>query len=269
MRQEVVGIQFDGLVVVGHGTSQIVDVIACQRTIHIIIGHGGLQMNGFSKLLVCIFPLFTAQTDHRPHRPGLSIIGIEFQRAVEKGRGLHGISLLHAHFCLELIDFCVGFPSVHHRIEFEIRLVKVLVLYATQRTIIPQVHVHGVIGYGLVIIGGGIAIFLLSDTAHSAKFIDSGHVGIQADCFRTIVLRTEIIIEIVFRQGPEIPWFIEIRLGGDYLVEILDGQNVVFIIERTAPGHDDSVNVILGTRGQKGKKTEKQKTLQSLTFQLS
>ena len=62
------------------------------------------------------------------------------------------------------------------------------------------------------------------------------NIRIQFDGFVEIVFSSHIIVELQLCQSPVIPRFIEIRLSGDDIVEMLDGHDVILIVIRYLPG---------------------------------
>jgi hypothetical protein len=110
----------------------------------------------------------------------------------------------------------------------------------------PEILTLRVVAKGTGIVGNGISIFLLIDTAKTAKLIDTDHVGIAFYRLCTVTLGSTVVVEIIFGNTPEIPGFIEIGFSRDGLVEILDGQHIVLIIERRAPYHHQTVDIVLG-----------------------
>ena len=55
--KEIVGLQLYRLVVVGKRPTQVVDVVAGKRTVHVVVGVCGLEMDCLGELLVGIAPL--------------------------------------------------------------------------------------------------------------------------------------------------------------------------------------------------------------------
>ena len=70
-------------------------------------------------------------------------------------------------------------------------------------------------------------------------------VRIQIQRLRSITLSTYIIIEIKLGHTAVIPRLIEIRLGTDSKIKILNGKNEVLIIESTSARRNQAVNSIL------------------------
>ncbi len=86
---------------------------------------------------------------------------------------------------------------------------------------------------------------VLTDTADGTQVVDIVDVGIQVQRLRGITLSTYIIIEIKLGHTAVIPRLIEIRLGTDSKIKILNGKNEVLIIESTSARRNQAVNSIL------------------------
>ena len=245
MCQEVIGIQFERLVVIGHGAPQVIDIVARQGTVHVVPHHRRLEMNGFPQLLISIFPFLTAQTDHCPYRPSLSVVGIQLQRLIQERGSLHRIFLLHAHLRLQLIHLCIGLPPVHHRVELEVRLVIILVLNSTEGAVEPKCLTGRIMEDGHIVIGCRLPVFLHSDAANATQVVDARNIRIQVDGLATIHLRSLEIIQVVFGHGTIEPRLIKIRFSVDYLVEILHGEHIVFIVKSAPTRIQHPVDIVL------------------------
>ena len=181
MGKKVVGVDFKGLVIIGHGAPQVVDVVACQGTVDVIIDGGGLQVDGLGELGIGVFPFFSRKADHGPHGPQVAVVGVDFQALVEKLCPLHGVFLQQEHFSFERIRLGKVFPSCHHRVEVFVGMVVVFLLYAAEHAVVPQILVVGQETYGFVIIVDGLLEVSLPDVAQGSQFKDVGDVGVQVD----------------------------------------------------------------------------------------
>ena len=98
---------------------------------------------------------------------------------------------------------------------------------------------------GRIVITDGILETVLTDTADGTQVVDIVDVRIQIQRLRSITLSTYIIIEIKLGDTSIIPRLIEIRLGTDSKIKILNGKNEVLIIESTSARRNQAVNSIL------------------------
>ena len=96
MGKKVIRFNLYGLVVVGHGTSQIIIVITGQGTINIIVGRIGLKMYGLGQLCVGVFPLLLRKTYHGTHCPCIAVVRVKFKTLVKIFGTAHGVFLLEA-----------------------------------------------------------------------------------------------------------------------------------------------------------------------------
>ena len=98
----------------------------------------------------------------------------------------------------------------------------------------------------MVVVVDGALVVLLADAAKTAQLILSGNVGIQPDGFRAVGLGSHIVIQVELGNATEEPGLVEKGLGGDGLVEILNGEHVVLIVESGSSGRQYTVDVVLG-----------------------
>ena len=112
--------------------------------------------------------------------------------------------------------------------------------------------------------------FLELYACQSPKFIDIGQIGVSAECFIAVGLGAEIVVEIIFCHGSEKPWFIEVRFCADGLIEILDGEHIIFVIQCTPSDGQQSVCIKLCQRAdgdQTGGKSRKPSFLHLFPWQ--
>ena len=98
---------------------------------------------------------------------------------------------------------------------------------------------------GHIVIGGRLLVFLHSDTAHATQVVDARNIRIQVDGLATVHLRSLEIIQVVFGHGTVEPRLIKIRFSIDYLVEILHGEHIVFIVESAPTSIQHPVDIVL------------------------
>ena len=202
-------------------------------------------MESLVEIALSVLPLRTGQCYLSTLSPHATVVGIELHTLVKCSNGLRGILQLQVSFGLHSGNAGVLAPTCSHRVEVFQRPVVVLLLDATQRTVVPQPLSFGIVAQGGVIVAdGSIEVFLL-DTAESAQLVDSHNIGIALDGLRTVVLGTVIVVEIVFGHSAIEPRFVEIGFGRDSLIKVLDAQHIVLIIESCATYHHQTVGIEL------------------------
>ena len=110
----------------------------------------------------------------------------------------------------------------------------------------PQVLSLRVVTQRLGIVADGVLVFLLIDACESAQLVEVDDVGVTLDGCRTVALGTGEVVKVILGNGTEEPRLIEIGLGGNGLVEVLDAQHIVLVIECRAANHHQPVGVELG-----------------------
>ena len=258
--QEVVGFQFDGLVIVGHGSAKVIDIVARKGAVDVIACHGGFEVDGFGELCVGILPLLPAHGNHAAHHPCLTVVLVQFEGFIQMTCRPDGIFLTESHFSLQLPCLGVVFPAVGHRVEVGIGLIVILVLNATEHTVVPKTLTGGIILDAAIVVGNSFLVLLLADTAKTAQLVLTGNVRIETDGLGTVVLGSHPVVEIELGHSPEEPGLVEIGLSGNDLIEILYGQHVILIIEGCTPGCQYAVDVVLGECEKGTEEKEKEKT---------
>ena len=231
MTKEVVGFNIEGCVIVGHRPTEVILIVACHSTIDIVAGMLRKQFDALSEILLTLLPLLLAETDDGPLCPDATVVGIEFQTLVERLNGTDRILFLQIDFPLHRIGTSILRPPRDHGVYLRHGLFVVLVLNQTKDAVIPEQLVLRVIAQRPVIILYRLREPLLVDTTERPHLIGTHHIGIALDGFRTIVLGTTEVIQIVFCHTTEEPRLIEPGLLTDGLIEILDGEHVVLIVE--------------------------------------
>ena len=188
-------------------------------------------MNGLIQITFALLPFFARQTNHRAHSPRTTIIGIQFQTLLQRGNGLRRVFLLQVHLRLHGIDAGILTPAHGHRVYLGQRLVIFFLLNTAEYAVVPQVDAFRIIAQGGVIVADGISIVLLLNATQATQLIDTHHVWITMDSFRTVVLCTSIIIQVILRNSSVVPRLKEIRLGRNGLIKILDRKNVILVVE--------------------------------------
>ena len=243
--KEVVGFEIECRIVVGHSTTQVLLVEAGQRTIDIKVGIFGQQVDSLVQIALSLLPFTTGQTDDSALGPDITIVGVELDTLFQRLDSLRRVFLLDIDIGLHGRDTGILAPTRAHRIQLGQRLVVFFLLDATQCTVVPQVDTLRIVAQGNIIVADGSLEILLVDTAESAQFVDANDIWVTLKCLRTVTLCSHVVVQIKFRHASEEPRLVEVWLGRNSLIEILDAQHIVLIIERRAPYHQQSVGIEL------------------------
>ena len=122
-------------------------------------------------------------------------------------------------------------PSLMDGVQFEQRLVVLLVLDVAEHPVVPDGTIVGQQAQGAVIVGDGIVVLALLDAAEATQLVDAHHKGISVDGFGTILLGAAKIVEMVFGYPAQKPRLIKKRFLRDNRVEILHRQHIVRVVE--------------------------------------
>ena len=243
--QEVVWFEIERCIVVGHSTTQVLLVEAGQRTIDIQVGIFGQQVDGFVQITLTLLPFTARQTDDSTLSPDITVVGVELDALFQRLNSFRSVFLLDIHIGLHGRDTGILAPTRAHRIQLGQSLVVFLLLDAAQCTVVPQIDALRIVTQGGIIVADGSLEIFLMDTTESAQFVDAHNVWVTLQRLRTVALCTYIVVQIIFRHTPEEPRLVEVWLGRNSLIEILDAQHVVLIIERRASYHQQSVGIEL------------------------
>jgi len=88
-------------------------------------------------------------------------------------------------------------------------------------------------------------ILFLIDTTKASKLVGAYHVGIALDSFGAVALGPTEVVEIKLGNTTKEPRLIEPGFHADGLIKVLDRQHIIFIIERRAPYHYQTVSIKL------------------------
>ena len=204
-------------------------------------------MDTLAEKLLSLLPFLSGQTDDGSFCPDTTIVGIKLQTLVKCLHSFCRVFLQQIDFCLHRIGTGIFRPTGHHRIDLQHRTVIVLLLNQTENTVMPKRLILGIIAKGTVIVLHGLGKLLLVDTAKTTKFVGTDNIRIAFDSFRTVGLCATEVIKIVFGYTTEEPRFIKPWFLTDSLIKILNGENIILIIERRTPYHHQSVCIKLGT----------------------
>ena len=178
--------------------------------------------------------------------PHAAIIGVKLHTLLKGTDGFRGILQQQIGLGLHGGNTGILAPACRHRVEVAQGTLIVLLLDATQRTVVPKALSLRIVAQGGVIVADGIVEVLLLNTAETAQLVAAYDIGVALDGLRAVAFGSCIVIKIIFGHSPVEPRFVEIGFGIDSLIEILDAQHIVFVIECRAANHHQSVGVELG-----------------------
>ena len=211
--EEVVGVEVEGGVIVGHRAPQSVLVVACHRPVDIVGGILGLQVYGLGEHLLSLLPLLAGEVDDGLLCPDARIVGVEFEALVERLHGGGCVLLQEPYLGLHGIATRVACPMGEHGVDLGESALVVLLIDAAEDAVVPEGLVVGIVAKGYGIVADGIGILLLVDAAESTKLIDARDVGVALDGLRTVALGSPEVVEIELGHAPEVPGFVEVGLG--------------------------------------------------------
>ena len=213
MRQEVIGIHVDCFIVILHRLTQFVAVHTHHSTIHIVVDHTRLIVDGFRKSIVGNFPVLALHVQSGQNRPRVAIIRIVLEGFVEPSRSRRRIVLIQINLRLESIGHIHIRPALHDGIQIGMSLLVFLHEIPAIGAVEPIASLVGTEDEGMLIVVEGIGELLLADTALGAGGKDFMHIGIQLDGLVEISFCSGIIVELQLTESTIIPRFIQIRLS--------------------------------------------------------
>lgn len=101
-------------------------------------------------------------------------------------------------------------------------LLVVFLLNMTKHAVVPQVLRVGGILERLVIVAYGFLELLLVDARQTAQLVEVDDVRVTVDGLRTVGFGTCEVVQVILGNGTEEPWLVEVWLGGNGLIKILD-----------------------------------------------
>ena len=137
MSQKVVGINVESRIVIGHGTTEVVLVVAGHRTVNIVDGMFRQQVNALAQEFLPFLPFLTCETDHGPFCPDAAIIGIQFQTLVQRLHRFGCVFLQQIDLSLHGIGTGILRPSGSHRVDLCQGTIVLFLLYQTKDTVMP------------------------------------------------------------------------------------------------------------------------------------
>ena len=245
VRQEIVGVELKRIVVVAHRPTQIVEVDARQSTVDVAVHVVGLEVQRLGERLVGSLPFPARQCHIGTGGPCVTVVRIQLQAFVEPLLSVEGILLLQIHLCLQGIGVGIVLPFLHDGVQFRQGGVILFVLHPAEGAVEPIVAVARLQLDGGIIVCDGIPVSVLADATDGTEIIDVVDVGIEVQRLAGIALRTDVIVKVELCHTSVVPRLIQIGLGTNGEIEVLDREDEVFIIQRTAPGSDQTVHTIL------------------------
>ena len=168
-----------------------------------------------------------------------------FERLIEPARSRRRIVLVQINFRLEGIRHIHIRPAFHDGIEVGVCLLVLLHEIAAIGSIEPVASFVGTEDQRVLIVVEGVGKLLQSDAALGAGSINLVHIGIEFYRLIEVFFRSSIIVELQFAETPIIPRFIEVRLAGNDVVEMLYRNYEVVVAIGNATRDNQSVGIVL------------------------
>ena len=168
MGKKIVGIKVKGRIIVGHCSSQVVDVESCQRTVYIVVHRLGLKVYCLSEERVGIFPLAFGKSDHGSCCPCRAVIRVYLQTLVEPSSCLCRVFLHEVDLSFERIGIGIFLPFHDHGVELLLSQLILLAFNVTQRAVEPCSFVLRIKADELCIVGYGVVIVVLPYAAQTS-----------------------------------------------------------------------------------------------------
>ena len=246
MTQVVGRLQVERRIIIRHGTSQIVLIIASQSTVDVQACRSRHLHNGPVKCSLCLGILGMLCQEDGLHAQGRALVGIHLQCMVNPLLGLQGILTRQGHLSFERILGRLLRPITDHLVERRIGTRILLQLDLAQHEVVPAVSLHRVDLKCLVIVFLGQLIAALVDTAQGTEHVVVGHVRVALESIATVNLGPLIILEVEFGQTAVEVRLTHPRLGVYHHIEALYRQHVVLIIQSVPPHQEHPFGVDLG-----------------------
>ena len=205
----------------------------------------GHQSDSLTQLLFGIGPLLAPQRDEGTRCPRLSIVGIQLEALLDSFQGVNGVVLLHIDIGTHGIALGKTAPTGEDGVEFGQGGVKLVVADMAEHAVVPHVAVVGVIFQGSRVVLDGFRELFLTNTRQATQVVEVDDKRIALDGLGTVAFGTGKVIKVELGHTTEEPRFVEIGLGVDGLIKILDGEDIVLVIERRPPDGDEPVGIIL------------------------
>ena len=161
----------------------------------------------------------------------MAVVAVDLQALVKGLDGLRRIFLQHIDLSTHRVAAGVFGPSGQHGVKLRLSLVVILGTYIAERAVVPKSLVLRIILQRAGIVGDSLHELIEPDAAKASQLVGVGDIGIAFYSTRTVVLGSGNVVKIILGHTAEEPRLVQIRLGRDGLVEILDGKDIVLIIE--------------------------------------
>ena len=250
--KEVIGIEVEGCVIVGHRTTQVILIEAGQSAIDVADGMLGQQMDGLVEEVLGIFPLLTRQTDDGASCPRLTIVRVYLECAVEGGNGARRVLLQQTYLRLHGVTAGILRPARQHRVELLLCHIIFFVLDITEGAIVPEALILRVVAQRMGIVGSRLGVVFQADAADGAQLVDARDIGVTLQGLAAVGLSTRKVVKIELGNAAIEPRLVEIGFGGNGLIEILHGEDIVLIVKRRPTYVDEAVDVVLGIGRERG-----------------
>ena len=177
--------------------------------------------------------------------PHVGIVLVQFQCLRNVGFSLQGVLLLHPHLGTHQIGGHVAWGEGEQLLHVGTCTVIVLLAHLAQDEVVPDAHILRSVHQCLIIVADGILKPSLIDACKAAELVVIHHEGVSSDGLRAVLFGSLIVLQVQFGKSAEEVRGVQIGLGINHLVEILDGEHVVLKIECIASYHHHPVGVDL------------------------
>ena len=197
-------------------------------------------------------PLAAVQGNVRARGPGIGIVGVDGQAFGQPCVGLCGVALVQIDLRFERIAGGYVGPTLDNGVSFEQRLVVVFHVQTADGPVEPETRHQRIQSDGLSVVADGLLIFFLTDARDGAQVEYLLNIGIQFYGLGGILLSPHVVIQIELGHRTVVPRQPQIGLQCQHLVEILDGEHIIFIVQGHLAAGNQPVHIVLGTRPDGG-----------------
>ena len=230
-------------------------MISCQCTVDIHARITHRQTNCLRQVRFRILIFSALQEQHTPRRPCIRIIAVHLDGLIRIVHSLQRILLFQRHLRTHQVRIRITRRDTNQRIQIRTCLRVFLLVHPAQSQVMPQTDILRIHLQGLAIILDSPLIILLADTRNTANLIRIHHKRIAFQRLRTVGLRPLIIIQVHLSQSTVKIRFSQIRFRPDYLIEILDREDIILKIKCIFPDGHNPVRINLRQGNHREKHT--------------
>ena len=230
-------------------------MVSCQCTVDIYTCITYRQTDCLRQVRFRILILSALQEQHTSRRPCIRIIAVHLDGLVRIVHGLQRILLLQRHLRTHQVRIRITRRDTNQRIQIRTCLRIFLLVHPAQSQVMPQADILRVQFQGLPVILDSPLIILLTDTGNTTNLICIHHKRIAFQRLRTVGFRPLIIIQVHLGQSTVKIRFSQIRFRPDYLIEILDREDIILKIKCIFPDGHNPVRINLRQGNHREKHT--------------